>query len=113
MNRKSILQIEPELLGSPEILGQTGGHLGSNSPLLPNNVVDGGRRNTKFYRQPVSGDAHRLQKLLPKNFSRMNCPTRWTLIFDTHDCFSYSRFSGNPLSPRRNAGIHSFARLFE
>jgi hypothetical protein len=85
MNRKSILQIEPELLGSPEILGQPGGHLGSNSPLLPNNVVDHGRRNTKFYRQPVRGDAHRLQKLLPKNFSRMNCPTRRTLIFDAHD----------------------------
>src|SRR5258708_14647931 len=88
MNRKSILQIEPELLGSPEILGQAGGHLGSNSPLFPNNVVDGGGRNTKFYRQPVGGDAHRLQKLLPKNFSRMHCPPRLTLIFDTHDRFS-------------------------
>src|SRR6266403_3273735 len=89
MNRKCILQIQPELLGSPEILGQPSGHLGSNSPLLPNNVVYGGRRNTKFYRQPISGDGHRLQKLLPKNFSRMNCPTRRTLILDTHDSFSY------------------------
>src|ERR1700688_4414155 len=85
MNRNSILQIEPELLGSPEILGQPGGHLGSNSPLLPTHVVDGGRRNTKFYRQPESGDAHRLQKLLPKNFSGMNRPTRRTLIFDAID----------------------------
>src|SRR5260370_41703725 len=85
MNRKSILKIEPELLGSPEILGQPGGHLGSNSPLLPNHAVDGGRRNTKLYRQPESGDAHRLQKLLPENFSRMNCPTLRTLIFDAID----------------------------
>jgi len=46
MNGKGILQIKPELLGSPEIPGQTSGHLRSDSPFLPNNVVDRRRRNT-------------------------------------------------------------------
>jgi hypothetical protein len=80
MNRQSILQIEPELLGSPEMASRA-----AISRVIPRfsrtMSFDGGRRNTKFYAQPVSGDAHRLRKLLPKNFSRMNCPTRRTLIF--------------------------------
>jgi hypothetical protein len=69
----------------PKYLASRAAISGVISPLFPNNVVDGGRRNTKFYPQPVSRDAHRLQKLLPKSFSRMNCPTRRTLIFDTHE----------------------------
>src|ERR1700733_16333666 len=65
MNREGVLQIEPELLGGPEILGQTSRHLGGDSPLLANNIVDRRRRNMQLHRQPVSGDAHRLQELLP------------------------------------------------
>src|SRR5258708_4316909 len=85
MNREGILQIQPELLGSAEILGHAGRHFGGHSPFLANNVVDRGRRDMQSHPQPVSGDAHRLQKLLPKNLSRMHRPTRRTFILDTHD----------------------------
>ena len=86
MNCEGILQIKPELLGCPKILGEPSRHLGGNSTLLPNNVIDGRRRNAKLHRQPISGDAHRFQKLLRKNFSRMYRPPRRTLILDTHHC---------------------------
>jgi len=54
MNREGILQIQPELLGGPEILGQASCHFGSNSPLLPDDVVHRRGRNMQFDRQPVS-----------------------------------------------------------
>src|SRR5580700_1211695 len=100
MNRKGVLQIQPELLGGPEVFGQASRHFGGNSPLLPNNVVDGGRRDMQFHRQTVSGDAHRLQKFLTENFSRMHRPTRRTFILDAHN-FPRKTISGNPLPPRR------------
>src|SRR5579872_3497013 len=79
VDRKGVLQIQPELLGGPEILGQASRHFGGNSPLLPNNVVHGRRRDMQLHGQPVSGDTHWLQKLLQENFSRMHRPTRGTL----------------------------------
>jgi len=42
----------------------------------------------QLHRQPVRGNAHRLQKLLPKNFPRMHGPTRRTFVLDAHDYFS-------------------------
>ena len=38
----------------------------------------------QLYRQPVSGNAHRLQKFLSKNFPRMHRPTCRTFILDAH-----------------------------
>jgi hypothetical protein len=87
MNRKGILQVQPKLFRSTEIPSQTSRHLSSNSPLLPNNVIHRGSRNPQLHRQPVRGNAHGPQKLLPKNLSGMHCPTCRTFIPDTHDSF--------------------------
>jgi hypothetical protein len=38
----------------------------------------------QLHRQPVSGDTHRLQKLFPKNFSRIHRPARRTFILNAH-----------------------------
>jgi len=41
----------------------------------------------QFHRQPISGNAHRLKKLLTKNFPRMHRPSRRTFVLNAHDFF--------------------------
>ncbi len=41
----------------------------------------------QLHRQPVSGDAHRLQKFFAKDFPRMHRPSRRAFISDAHDFF--------------------------
>ncbi len=91
MNRESVLQVQPELLRSSEILGQTSCHLRGNSALFSNDVVDCRRRNVQLHRKPVGRDAHRFQKLLAKNLSRMHRPTCWAFILDAHIAFPPKR----------------------
>ena len=87
MNRKSVLQIKPELLRSSEKFCQTRCHLRSNISLLSYNVIDGGGRNMQFNRQPVRRDVHRPQELFTKNLSGMNRPPCLKFILDTHNLF--------------------------
>src|SRR5437588_4936073 len=74
MDSKGILQIEPELLRSSEILCQTRSHLRSDIAFFSHDLIDGGSRDMQLNRQPVRRDAHRLQELFTKNLSRMNYP---------------------------------------
>lgn len=39
----------------------------------------------QFHRQPVGRNAHRLKKLLAKNFPRMHRPSRRTFVLNAHD----------------------------
>jgi hypothetical protein len=53
----------------------------------------------KIHRQPVGGDAHRFQKLLTQDFSRMDTPSGLAVVLDTHI------FPPQAKSPALQAGL--------